>query len=61
MVYPSLLNPERYVLILPEHYCGLSPWTYPDFIASKAVKGPNGPRLQVLTQGFFDGYWRQPR
>ena len=58
MVYPNPLNPERYVLFLPEEFCGGSPWTYPDFIVSKPVKGPNGPRMQVLTQGFFDARWR---
>jgi hypothetical protein len=57
MVYPNPLNPERYVLLLPEEFCGASPWTYPDYLVSKAVKSPNGPRMQVLAQGFFDARW----
>jgi len=60
MVYPNPLNPERYVLILPEEFCGGSPWTYPDYLVSKAVKGPNGPRLQVLAQGTFNARWSLP-
>jgi hypothetical protein len=61
MVYPNPLNPERCVLILPEEFCGGSPWTYPDYIVSKAVKDARGPRMQVLAQGSFDTRWQLPR
>lgn len=61
MVYPNPLNPERYVLLLPEGYAGGSPWTYPDYLVTKTVSGPKGTSQQVLAQGTFDTRWAEPR
>jgi hypothetical protein len=60
LVYPNPLNPERYVLLLPEGYAGGSPWTYPDYLVVKAGKGPRGATQQVLARGSFDARWRLP-
>jgi pimeloyl-ACP methyl ester carboxylesterase len=58
VVYPNPLNPERYVLLLPEQYVGGPPLALPDFLVVKQVK--NGAKVgqQVLTQGTFDARWR---
>ncbi len=58
LVYPNPLNPERYVLLLPENYSGGRAWTYPDYLVVKTMKGPKGLTQQVLTQGTFDARWQ---
>jgi pimeloyl-ACP methyl ester carboxylesterase len=59
MVYPNPLNPERYVLILPEDYCGGRAWTFPDYLVVASVKDTKGRATQkVLAQGNFDARWQ---
>jgi hypothetical protein len=58
MVYPNPVSPNRYILLLPEDYAGDSPWTYPDWMVVKNVKGPGRVRQQVLAQGTFDAKWQ---
>jgi hypothetical protein len=57
MVYPNPLNPERYVLLLPEQYAGGSPMTLPDYQVVRIMKSERGPHHQVLAQGVFNNRW----
>ncbi|MBY0526908.1 MAG: hypothetical protein K2R98_26175 [Gemmataceae bacterium] len=54
MVYPNPLNPERYILLVPEDYAGDSPMTFPDYLVVKNV----GSRQDVLDRGYFDARWQ---
>lgn len=58
LVYPNPLNPERYVLLLPEEYAGGSPMKLPDFQVVRIVKSDRGPSHQVLAQGIFNSRWQ---
>ena len=58
LVYPNPLNPERYVLLLPENYMGESPMTFPDYLV---IKSPKGSPQQVLGQGSFNARWELGR
>ncbi len=56
MVYPNPLNPERYVLLLPEVYVGGKPLDYPDYVIFQTIKG----QTRILAKGNFDAQWRLP-
>jgi pimeloyl-ACP methyl ester carboxylesterase len=67
MVYPNPLNPERYVLLLPENYglysahpgaMGMNVLGFPDYVVGKPLAGWGGNTIQVLAQGTFDARWR---
>ncbi len=58
MVYPNPLNPERYVLLLPESYSGDSPMAYPDWLVVKTVGKGEAGRQQVLAKGNFSAKWK---
>jgi hypothetical protein len=67
MCYPNPLNPERYVLILPENYglytahpgaMGMNVLSFPDYVVGKPRAGWGGNTMQILTQGNFDARWR---
>jgi hypothetical protein len=60
MVYPNPLNPERYVLVLPEVYRGARPLDYPDYVVLQAPKDGKG-QGRVLARGDFDGNWQVPK
>ena len=57
MVYPNPLNPERYVLLMPEPYWGSRPLAYPDFVVLKAPEDGKG-NARILTKGSFDARWQ---
>jgi len=56
MIYPNPLNAERYVLLLPEDYCGTKPWDYPDYVVLQPSASPPG-NARILAQGTFDARW----
>jgi pimeloyl-ACP methyl ester carboxylesterase len=67
MVYPSPLNPERYVLLLPENYglytshpdaLGMNVLGFPDYVVGKPQTAWGGNTIKILTQGTFDSTWR---
>jgi hypothetical protein len=67
MVYPNPLNPQRYVLLLPENYgvytshpgaLGANVYLFPDYVVGKPVAAWGGKTIEVLTQGNFDARWR---
>jgi len=58
MVYPNPLNPERYVLILPEKCGHFDPRTMPDYAVGKVVPGYGGQVLRGDVQGNFDSHWQ---
>ncbi|MBI2804299.1 MAG: PQQ-binding-like beta-propeller repeat protein [Planctomycetes bacterium] len=67
MVYPNPLNPERYVLLLPENYArytahpgamGMNVLTFPDYVIGQPQAGWGGNTIRVLAQGSFDSTWR---
>jgi len=60
MVYPKTLNPERYLLLLPEDYPGERVLAYPDYLVLRAPADGQG-RAAVLAQGDFDARWQLPR
>ena len=55
MVYPNPLNPDRYVLLMPENYNSRLPdsRTYRDYFI-----GQFGTRTQAIEEGVFDSRWR---
>jgi pimeloyl-ACP methyl ester carboxylesterase len=57
MVYPNPLNPERYLLLLPEVYWGTRPLDYPDWVVLQAPKDGKGPG-RILAKGSFDTCWQ---
>jgi hypothetical protein len=57
MVYPNPLNPERYLLLLPENYWGAKTWDYPDYLVMQAPKA-GGRQGTILTKGHFDSRWQ---
>lgn len=57
MVYPNPLNPERYILLLPEQYCGERPLKYLDYVVLQEP-APGANRARVLAEGLFDSHWR---
>ena len=59
MVYPNPLNPERYVLLLPEDYWGTRPLDYPDYVVLQAPKESKG-QGRILAKGNFDANWQGP-
>jgi hypothetical protein len=59
LVYPNPLNPERYVLLLPEFYPGTKPWDYPDYVVFRAPKDGKG-NPYILAKGTFDARWQLP-
>ena len=60
MVYPNPLNPERYVLLLPENYCGGCPFNFPTTSSARRRRAPRAAQ-QILAQGAFDAKWQMPR
>ena len=58
LVYPNPLNPERYVLLLPEQYAGDSPMRLPDYQVVRLKTSDRGPYHQVLAQGVFNSRWQ---
>jgi len=58
MVYPNPLNPERYVLLMPEdyHYAAPDPRALHDYLI-----GTFGDRTHVLAEGTFDTRWQLPQ
>lgn len=60
MVYPNPLNPQRYVLLLPEEYAGAAPLALPDYVVGQQIKDGKRESSRVLAQGSFDGQWRLP-
>ena len=67
MVYPNPLNPERYVLLLPENYglytahpgaMGMNVLSFPDYVVGKPLAGWGGNTIQILAQGNFGPTWR---
>src|SRR5262249_38305812 len=60
MVYPNPLNPERYVLLLPEVYWGTRPLDYPDWVVLQAPKEGKG-QGRILAKGNFDAAWQSPK
>jgi hypothetical protein len=57
MVYPNPLNPQRYILLMPPDYSGLSPLDFPDYV----VLAPSRQQKQsgrVLARGMFDARWK---
>jgi pimeloyl-ACP methyl ester carboxylesterase len=58
LVYPNPLNPERYVLLLPEQYAGGSPMRLPDYQVVRLKTTDRGPYHQVLAQGVFNSRWQ---
>lgn len=58
MVYPNPLNPERYVLLVPEIYSGTRPYDYPDYVVLQPQDGKGLPR--ILAKGSFDARWQLP-
>ncbi|MBA4062930.1 MAG: hypothetical protein C0501_04325 [Isosphaera sp.] len=58
MVYPNPLNPDRYVLLLPEGYAGGSPLDLPDYVVGKRVEAGGRVSQQVLAKGSFDARWK---
>jgi hypothetical protein len=57
MIYPNPLNPERYVLLVPEQYWGEKPWAYPDYVLFQSP--PAGQtRGRIVAQGTFDSRWQ---
>lgn len=70
MVYPNPLNPERYVLLLPENYgiytshpgaLGMNVLSFPDYVVGKPQVAWGGNTIQVLAQGSFDSKWQLSR
>jgi hypothetical protein len=60
MVYPNPLNPERYVLLLPEEYWGTRPLDYPDYVVLQAPKDFKR-QGRILAKGDFDARWQGPK
>ena len=60
MVYPNPLNPERYVLLLPEIYWGTRPLDYPDYVVLQAPKQGKG-QGRILARGSFNAGWHTPK
>jgi pimeloyl-ACP methyl ester carboxylesterase len=58
LVYPNPLNPDRYVLLLPEGYAGGSPLDLPDYVVGKRVEAGRKVSWQVLAKGSFDARWK---
>jgi hypothetical protein len=67
MAYPNPLNPQRYVLLLPENYglytahpgaMGMNVLTFPDYVVGQPQAGWGGNTIRILTQGSFDSAWR---
>lgn len=57
MIYPNPLNPERYVLLLPEVYWGTKTWDYPDYLVLRAPQ--QGSKMgAILAKGNFDARWQ---
>lgn len=59
MVYPNPLNPERYVLLLPEDYRGTRPLDYPDYVVMQAPQERQG-QARTLAKGNFNSQWQGP-
>ena len=57
LVYPNPLNPERYVLLMPEQYFGDKPWDYPDYVIFRSAAEGKG-RATILAKGHFDSAWQ---
>jgi hypothetical protein len=60
MVYPNPLNPERYVLLLPEDYRGTRPLDYPDYVVLQGPLDSKRP-ARALAEGNFDAHWQMPK
>jgi hypothetical protein len=60
MVYPNPLNPQRYVLLLPEDYRGTRPIDYPDYVVLQAPQENKG-QARTLAKGIFDAHWQGPK
>ena len=60
MVYPNPLNPERYVLLVPEIYWGTKPLDFPDYVILQAPQESKG-QGRILAKGTFDATWRDPK
>ena len=62
MVYPNPLNPDRYVLLLPEncseYTAGCDIRTMPDYLVAKPKAGYGGNQVNRLAGGDFDARWR---
>jgi hypothetical protein len=67
MVYANPLNPERYVLLLPENYglytshpgaLSMNVLGFPDYVVGKPQAAWGGNTIKILTQGSFDSTWR---
>jgi hypothetical protein len=67
MIYPNPLNPERYILLLPENYgrytaLGFSSiYTLPDYVVGRPTEAANGLTMEVLADGTFDSRWQLPK
>jgi hypothetical protein len=70
MVYPNPLNPERYVLLLPENYglytahpgaMGMNVLGFPDYVVAQPQAGWGGNTTRIVTQGSFDSSWKLRR
>jgi hypothetical protein len=59
LVFPNPLNPERYVLLLPEVYPGAKVLDYPDYVVLEAPKDGQG-NARILAKGNFDARWQLP-
>lgn len=60
MVYPNPLNPERYVLLVPEDCGRTDVRTLPDYLVGRTVKGYGGMVLSPAAKGNFDAKWQLP-
>jgi len=59
LVYPNPLNPDRYVLLMPENYHWLDLRTLRDYAVTRPLD-QRSVRLKVVEQGDFDSHWGIP-
>jgi hypothetical protein len=57
MVYPNPLNPNRYVLLVPEDYWHGKPLDFPDYVVMQGPKDAKGG-ARILGKGYFDEKWK---
>jgi hypothetical protein len=57
MVYPNPLNPERYILLVPEEYSLGKPLDYPDYVVFQSPPDGKG-QSRILAKGTFDAHWQ---